>query len=228
MAAASAPRGEASPTWRRDAGCWAVVTGAVVGVIRLFAQRLAAGPGQAGLVASSLAVRAVRAPVTVCGPAPGASVRVAQDDLAELLAPAQALERLAGSRPGRTPRRPAPAGPGRRAAVTSSNSGYEPMVEPMISICLKNRRGRFSSTFGPDVPPHTTSRPPGRSALTDRSHVAGPTLSTTTSTLTGQSASESKASAAPASTRPLPAWPRRGTWRRRPRPSAGPGPARRR
>ena len=25
----------------------------------------------------------------------------------------------------------------------------------MISSCLKNSRGRFSSTFGPDVPPHT-------------------------------------------------------------------------
>ena len=53
----------------------------------------------------------------------------------------------------------------------------------MTSICLKNSRGRFSSTLGPDVPPHTTSRPPGRSALTERSQVAGPTLSTTTSTL---------------------------------------------
>ena len=71
------------------------------------------------------------------------------------------------------------------------------MVEPMISICLKNRRGRLSSTVCPEVPPHTTRRPPGRSAFTERSQVAGPTLSTTTSTLTGQSASDANASAAP-------------------------------
>ena len=74
------------------------------------------------------------------------------------------------------------------------------MVEPMISICLKNRRGRDNSTVCPDVPPHTTSRPPGARALIDRSQVAGPTLSMTTSTRTGQSPDESKASAAPDST----------------------------
>ena len=65
------------------------------------------------------------------------------------------------------------------------------MVDPMTSICLKNSRGRSSSTFWPEVPPHTTNRPPGRRARTDRSHVAGPTLSTTTSAFTGQSSSES-------------------------------------
>ena len=70
--------------------------------------------------------------------------------------------------------------------MSSANSWYEPIVEPRISICLKNSRGRFSSTFGPDVPPHTTSRPPAFSARTDCSHVAGPTLSTTTSASTGQ------------------------------------------
>ena len=31
----------------------------------------------------------------------------------------------------------------------------------MISYCLKKSLGRFTSTFGPDVPPHTTRRPPG-------------------------------------------------------------------
>ena len=83
----------------------------------------------------------------------------------------------------------------------------------MISICLKNRRGRFSSTVGPDVPPHTTSRPPGRRARTERSHVAGPTLSTTTSTSPASRPSESNASAAPSVDRPVAAWPRRATWR---------------
>ena len=67
----------------------------------------------------------------------------------------------------------------------------------MISICLKNSRGRFSSTLGPDVPPHTTRRPPGRSARTERSQVAGPDALDHHVDLTGQSASESKAAAAP-------------------------------
>ena len=59
------------------------------------------------------------------------------------------------------------AGRGRRASVTSANSWYEPIVEPMISICLKNRRGRFSSTFGPrraaahHQPPAGLERPHG-------------------------------------------------------------------
>ena len=105
-----------------------------------------------------------------------------------------------GSRSAGRPRRRRPARPFATSSVTSANSWYEPIVDPMISICLKNSRGRFSSTEVPDVPPQSTSRPPDFSARTDWSHVAGPTLSTTTSAAIGHLASaESNAASAPSS-----------------------------
>src|SRR3954447_1090967 len=68
----------------------------------------------------------------------------------------------------------------------------------MISYCLKNRRGRLSVTSAPDVPPHTTSRPPAFNDRSERSQVAAPTLSTTTSACTSQrSAAESTTATAP-------------------------------
>ena len=78
-------------------------------------------------------------------------------------------------------------------------------LEPMISSCLKNRRGRLSSTSGPEVPPQTHMRPPWRRVRTECSQVAGPTLSTTMSAVTGYGFEDSNQSAAPSSTalRPL-------------------------
>ena len=41
---------------------------------------------------------------------------------------------------------------------------------------------QLAGGFGPEVAPQTTTRPTGRTAVSDRAHVASPTVSTTTST----------------------------------------------
>ena len=57
-----------------------------------------------------------------------------------------------------------------------------PIVEPRTSSCFHQNRWSCAGGLGPDVAPHTTTRPAGRTDASDRAHVASPTVSTTTST----------------------------------------------
>jgi hypothetical protein len=81
-------------------------------------------------------------------------------------------------------------------------------VEPMISYLLEEQPGQRDGDVLARGPPQTTRRPPGARQRTERSQVAGPTLSTTTSARTGQdSAAESWACHGPQLQGVAPAWP---------------------